>query len=84
MKILITQEVGAPGAREEPKPLARLEFESDDEFPDSRFADDDNVQLLDGGIIKLTAVYRTNNGGWSLKSYITVISIPALFVPSKL
>jgi hypothetical protein len=61
MKIVLTQEVGAPGAKKEPKTVAQLEFERDDEFPDAKFANDDNIRLLDGDTIKLTACYRTDN-----------------------
>ena len=61
MKIVLTQEVGRPGAREEPKTVAQMEFESDDEFPDAKFASDDNIQLVDGDTIKLTACYETHD-----------------------
>ena len=61
MKIVLTQEAGTPGAKEEPKTIAQLEFESDAEFPDATFANDDNIHLLDGDTIKLTACYRTDN-----------------------
>jgi hypothetical protein len=60
MKIVLTQEVGALGARGKPKTLARLVFESDDDFPNSQFANDDNIHLLDGDRIKLTACYYTD------------------------
>ena len=60
MKIVLTQEVGAPGARDESRTLVRLEFEVDGEFPGLKFANDDNIQLLDGYTIKLTACYQNN------------------------
>lgn len=58
MKIVVEQEVGPVGHREERRFLVELEFYEDDEFSDARFADDDNVRLLDGDTIKLTACYR--------------------------